>query len=370
MRGHIRKYKGRWAGVIELDRDPVTNKRRQKWVYSDTKKECEQKVNDYIHQIENNSYIEADKATVAEYLEIWLNLRKANLAVLTYQGYERYIEKHINPEIGNLKLQKLNAMNLQTFYAKKQEKLSGKTVLQIHRILHKAFEDARTKRLIATNPASDVEAPKAKKFEMELIDKNQYLKMLKAVEGTMDEIIIVLAGGLGLRRGEVLGLKWRYVDFQKKTISIKEQLLPSKDGLVFEEPKSLGSKRTIQTPKYILKLLKKHKRNQNKDKLFFGSEYKDNDLVCCKPDGDLINPSSYSRQFKILLETNGLQHMRFHDLRHFNATMMMNYGVPEKVASTRLGHSSTAITQDLYQHVLEDKDTEAADILDQALFQQ
>ncbi|MBO8183643.1 MAG: tyrosine-type recombinase/integrase [Archaeoglobus sp.] len=368
MRGHIRKYKGRWAGVVELPRDPATGKRRQKWIYGDTKKEVEAKVNKLIHQIETGTYMEVTNMTVADYLREWLKNHRVNLSILTAEGYERYIEKHIIPEIGSIQLIKLNPMHIQGLYTKKLEVLSGKSVLQMHRILRKALNTALKSQIIPRNPADAVDPPKAEKYKIKVYDEEKFTELLNAVEGTDDEVPIVLAGGLGMRRGEVFGLRWSDVSFQKGTITVEQQLLPTKEGLIFKKPKTEDSIRTIEVPDYILSILKRHQKRQTENKLFFGPEYKDYNLVCCKPNGEPINPSTYSHIFARILKKHGLEHIRFHDLRHFNATIMLKYNVPVKVASKRLGHSTTAITQDIYQHVLTDMDKEAAEKLNNALF--
>lgn len=368
MRGHIRKYKGRWAGVVELERDPVTGKRRQKWVYADTKRECEAKVNELIHMIETGTYMEPCRMTVAEYLRHWLKIHSPNLAQNTIDGYRVTVEKHIIPELGSIPLAKLNVVHLQSFYAKEQSKYSGRTAQLTHRILRKALDNAVKSQLIQKNPADLVDPPKPKKYKAKVYDEKQYLELLKAVEGTEHELPIVLAGGLGLRRGEIFGLRWSDVNFKKGVITIEQQLIPNSKGLIFKQPKTEDSIRTIDVPDYIMSLLKREKRKQNENKLFFGQDYKDYDLVCCKPNGEPINPGTYSNKFIKLLKRLNFEHIRFHDLRHFNATIMLKYNVPIKVASKRLGHSTTAITQDIYQHVLTDMDREASRKLNDALF--
>ncbi|MGB3926504.1 MAG: site-specific integrase [Caldicoprobacterales bacterium] len=368
MRGHIRKYRGRWAGVVELGRDPVTGKRRQKWIYADTKKECEVLVAELIYKLESGTYFEPTKMSVAEYLRHWIKVHSPNLAKSTVDDYTGVIENHLIPELGNLPLAKLSPLHLQDLYKRKQEEYSGRTVQKIHRILRKALDVAVKTQLIKQNPADLVDTPKAKKYKPNIYDEKEFLTLLKTAEGTEHHIPILLAGGLGMRRGEIFGLKWRNVDFKNCKISVTQQLIPTSKGLVYDNPKTYSGTRIIEVPKYIIDLLKKQKKRQKEYKIFYGPEYVENDLVCCKPNGEPVNPSTYSHRFANFLKENGLKHIRFHDLRHFNGTIMLKYNIPVKVASQRLGHSTTAITQDIYQHVLSEIDNEAAQKINDGLF--
>lgn len=368
LRGHIRRYRGRWAGVVELERDPITGKRRQKWVYADTKKECEVKVAELIYKIENGTYFEPTKMTVAEYLRHWIKIHSPNITQSTIDDYNGVIENHLIPELGSIPLARLNPLHLQEFYAKKQEKYSGRTVQKIHRILRKALDGAIKTQLIKQNPADLVDTPKAKKYKPKVYDEEQFFKLLAAAEGTEHKIPILLAGGLGMRRGEIFGLRWDNISFKYKRIVVEQQLIPTSQGLVFSTPKTDSGARAIEIPEYIIESLKQEAKEQKKNKLLFGPEYEDYNLVCCKPNGTPINPSTYSHDFADFLKENGLEHIRFHDLRHFNATVMLKHGVGIKVASRRLGHSTTAITQDIYQHVLTEMDHEAAKKINDGLF--
>jgi len=368
LRGHIRRYRGRWAGVVELERDPITGKRRQKWIYADTKKECEARVAELVYKVENGTYFEPTKLTISEYLRHWIKIHSPNITQSTIDDYNGVIENHLIPSLGSIPLAKLSPLHLQEFYVNKQEKYSGRTVQNMHRILRKALDGAVRTQIINQNPADLVDAPKAKKYKPEIYDEEQFLELLKVAEGTKHEIPILLAGGLGMRRGEIFGLRWDDVSFKDQIITVEQQLVPTSKGLVFNSPKTESGARIIKVPEYIIGLLRKEQKEQMKNKMLFGPEYKDYNLVCCKPNGALIHPSGYSRDFKRLLEDNDLDHIRFHDLRHFNATVMLKCDVDIKVASKRLGHSTTAITQDIYQHVLSDIDTDAAEKINDGLF--
>lgn len=176
MRGHIRKYRGRWAGVVELGRDPVTGKRRQKWVYADSEQECQRKVNKLIYEIQTGIYVEPSKLNVKEYLDMWLkNYAKSNVAPSTYRSYKEIIGNHISPKIGNIELSKLKPFEIQQMYTKLSEThLSSTTVLYIHRILHKALGQAVKWDMVRDNPASRVDPPKKRKVQYNTWDSSTY----------------------------------------------------------------------------------------------------------------------------------------------------------------------------------------------------
>jgi integrase len=173
--------------------------------------------------------------------------------------------------------------------------------------------------------------------------------------------------GLGLRRGEVLGLKWDDVDFEKNNISIKRSLLPDKTGYIISNVKTAKSKRTIAVPINIINCLKREKLRQAENKLFLGEGYNDLDMLCSNDDGTPITPHAFNHRFSNLLKENNLPHVRIHDLRHTNASLMLKQGISMKVASDRLGHTTIGITMDLYTHVDEELQQDAADRLNNIL---
>lgn len=352
MKGHIRKTKdGRWVGVVYLGKDTVTGKKKYKWIYGDSRKEVQKKVNELIYQIENNIYVNPENITVGEYLDEWLKVYAANLAPTTASLYKMYIEKHIKPYLGKIKLQKLMPIQIQNFYNEKLKEQKGKTVRKYHCLLHRALEDAVRNNLILNNPCKNVTPPKSEKYTPNIYTEEEFAKLLDLVKGTFDEVAILLAGGLGLRRGEVFGLKWSDIDWENKRITIRQTKVRF-DKLIEKGPKSEAGMRTIAVPDFILNVLREYRKKQG-----FESEY-----VC-----DKYKPDSYSEHFTKLLDKHGLKHIRFHDLRHYNATIMLKYGIPDKIASKRLGHASVSITREIYQHVLDDMDKSAAEKIDALL---
>ncbi len=301
---------------------------------------------------------------------------ESNLAPKTVEGYRVNIERHIIPSIGNIPVQKLQPIHIQEFYKSKLQNgrldgkggLSPKSVIYIHRNLREALNHAVKMQIIQRNVADAVEVPRQKIFQSKFLNESQVQDLLKALENTDLYIPVLLAVGLGLRRGEALGLEWRDVDFDNKTVSIMRSLLPTKNGLVFHNPKTEHSHRVISVSDNIIDELRIHKKHQEDCKRLLGQAYKNIDLVCCLNDGSPINPSTFSQSFGRTLKIHNLPHIRFHDLRHTNATLMLKHNIPAKVASERLGHSNIGITLDLYSHVMREMQEDAAKKLDSAIF--
>lgn len=277
-------------------------------------------------QIMNNDFVRPQSITLREYLTEWLTTYvESNLRKSTIAGYRRNIEQHVIPHLGNIELQNLTSSHIDSLYAKKQKDgrldgkggLSPKSLIYIHRVLNEALEHAVKKRLIPRNIAKDVtNLPKLKKHKAEIYDRNEIKALLEAVKDTDMEVPIALAAICGMRRGEIMGLMWQEVSFENNTIKVCRQLLPTKNGLEFEEPKSEDSNRLINVPPEVMDMLKRHLERQQEYKRLLGEEYHDNKLVNCRNNGEPIDPRYFSKQFTQTIKKAGLKHIRFHDLRH------------------------------------------------------
>jgi integrase len=263
----------------------------------------------------------------------------------------------------------ISANHIDNLYAEKLKRgrldgkggLAPKSVMYIHRILHEALEHAVKKQLISSNPAKRItNAPKVRKYKGQIYTPEEIRSLLKIIKDTDWEVPISLAAICGMRRGEILGLKIKEIDLNTGTINISQQLIATNSGPIFESPKSEDSIRVINVPTEVLNMINRHIIRQEQTKLLLGTEYTDNGLLICKADGKLIDPRQFSKVFAKFLSTNGFKHIRFHDLRHSCATLMLNSGVPLKVASQILGHSTIGITADLYTHVIDDMKKDAA----------
>lgn len=335
---------GRWCDYAV---DPATKKRL--YVYARTEKECKQKIHKLRYELEEGLHTGSSNMTVKALLELWFATHKKNLAETTVPLYQMYIDKHLVPRIGSKKLKAIKGLDLDRCYLDLIESgLSPNTVSKLHNVIRQAFKYAAKNGIIAVNPALAVSTIRKKPFRPTIYTDEQFNTLMDAVKGTKDELPILLAGGLGLRRGEVFGLRWEDIDFDKGLISIKETQVRY-DKYVTKAPKTETSQRTVRAPQFLMDVLLE--RYQTREDARVCPEYK---------------PDSWSKHFAILLERLGLPKTRYHDLRHYNATLMVRYGVPDIVAAERLGHCDTTMLKKVYQHVMDDMREDAAQRMDAA----
>ncbi len=373
MRGSIVKRGRKYSFVIFLGTDE-NGKKKQKWISGfNTKREAEKGLNRTLYEIDNNTFVNADKILLRDYMNDWFeNHVVNNLKKTTSDGYRNIIDKRINVHLGHIPISKIKPIQIQNFYdnqlrdgrADGKGGLSATTVIQTHRVLRKALNRAEKLQVIGRNPADFVELPKKKKYYAEILYEEDIPEFLDAFRDTDIFVSVMLALTLGLRRGEVLGLRWEDVDYRNKTISINQTITHGSHGLTFTTPKTESSRRTILVSEKLIELLKEHMKEQDKMREFFGRGYMENNLVNCREDGSPITPSALSHRFTTRLKSKGLKHIRFHDLRHTNATLMLKHNIPAKVASSRLGHSTIGITMDLYSHVLNEMQTKVVSVID------
>jgi integrase len=314
-------------------------------------------------------------------LRHWLSVVKTSLAPKTYQEYAGICERHLIPALGTLHLVKVTAIDVESFYAhallkgRKSGKrhrgggpLSPRTVLHCHRVLHKAFEDAVKKKIVSHNVVHAAQAPRPTEVELQVPDETTMANIL--AEARKDARIwlpVVIACGSGLRRGEVLALRWKDVDLFSGTARISRSLCQTKEhGLIFKSVKKKKSRRVITLPEFVLEALREAIGEQQKHRQMFGSDYQNGDLICCEPDGRPMDPDKVSQTFayfrkRLMLKT------RFHDLRHGHASQALRNGVPVKTVQARLGHSTAAFTLDVYGHLLPGDDQRAADTIQRTL---
>ena len=374
--GYVRKRdtkKGNsWQIIIELGEDPTTGERLRDYkTVRGNKKDAEAILHQKLQELSTGLVVEETKMTVKQHLEIWYeNYVVPNLQPTTIDGYKVNITKHINPYIGAIPIQSLKPQHVENLYKTLLDKgLSAKSIVYVHRNLRQALQSAVTKLQLNRNVCDLVRTPKQTKFKPNVLEENEIIMLLQAVKDTRLEIPVTISTMIGLRRGEVLGLKWSDIDFERKNVSIKHNLTSSKfAGLRISQPKTSSGIRTIDLPDGLIDLLLMHYSAQLGDIAVLGDAYQKNDLVCCNRNGTMLNPNTISKAFLEFLRKNNLKEIRFHDLRHSNATLMLKYKVPIKVASQRLGHSSVKITMDTYTHVLDEMDRDAADKLNDGIF--
>jgi len=315
-------------------------------------------------QLMDNTYIEDTKETLRQYLNDWLEIRKKRLAINSYENYKNLIER-VSKIIGSKLLNKVTPVHIRKCYDELLDVLSPNSVLHIHRIINKAFKDAVRDQIINKNPCQFVETPTSVRFEAGFLQPEEIPTLLNMFKD--NEIYPAVALGVlrGFRRGEILALRWADIDFKNNTIYIRHNINWGKDGYTLDKPKTKNSVRTIPISKQLKELLEEHKKKQLEYKQIFWGKYYKSDFVVTHKNGTLIKPGCLSNMFTRELAKNKFRHIRFHDLRHTAASLMLAEGIQLKVVSEMLGHSSISITADLYSHVIDTLKRDAGYKLDE-----
>lgn len=365
---------GRYVGSFRQEND------KRKYVYGETKGEAREKLRVMLHEYKQGTLVAGSNQTLKQFLEQWLQAKRMELKDGTFRYYQCYVEKHIIPALGYLKLQKVNDAHLQSFYAAllekkthKNQRLSPNTVRLIHSILNEAFDAAVRTKKIAANPCTLVTPPRQAKKELHYLTAGQALHLLEVTEKKQHrlECLLTLALTTGMRQGELLALHWPDIDFAKGTVHVARSLAyhrntqtPGKRHAYKEaEPKTASSRRTIPLPDIATRALQAHRLKQIEQRLH-ASTWQVQDLVFTNQFGGHLNQSIVRHQVKQLLHEAGLPALRFHDLRHSAATILISLGVNSKVVQERLGHSNISITLGVYGHVTESMQSEAIQKLD------
>ena len=364
MKGHIGKRgKNSWTLWVDLGRDPETGKRRrQTATVHGTKKDAERELRQLLTRLETGAYIKSTKLTVGEYLEQWLQgYVSSNTSARTRERYGEIVHAHLIPALGFIPLTALRPEHIQTYYARALQSgrrdgkggLSAQTVHHHHRVLYEALRHAVKHGTLIRNVAEAVDPPRPEHKEMAALGPESVSSLLDAVRGTPYYPLFYTAVYTGLRRSELLALRWCRVDLDMATLSVVETLhqLHNRE-FVFGQPKSKRGRRQIALSPSLALLLREHRAKQVATRRLLGLELLSSDFVFSQPDGSPMHPDTITQTFKKIARSIGLHGVRFHDLRHTHATLMLRQGVHPKIVSERLGHSTIAITLDTYSHVL------------------
>lgn len=314
--------------------------------------------------MQTGSYIEPSTVTLAEYLECWLEAAAPTVKPNTIDRYRRIAERKINPVLGSIPLNKLSPLAIQDFYAGLLTGgLSPSTVALYHGVLHHALDQAVKRRLIPHNPANAVDAPRPNPPEMQTWTAEQARAFLVATADDELAALYSLAMHTGMRRGELLGLKWGDIDLARGTLAVRRTLSRGPDGMAFGEPKTTAGKRSIALPASCVTALRSRRAAQAGRRLQLGPAWQDGDYVFDREQRTVLHPNSAGRAFQRHIARLGLPRIRFHDLRHTAATLMLANGEHPKIVQERLGHSDISMTLNRYSHVSMDMQREAADRL-------
>ncbi len=365
----VKRNDGRWMGAVTIGVNPKTGAPKRKYIYGKERKEVARKMTDLKKELFDGTYVEPSNMKLSEWLDSWIEGRKSSLAYSTYNNYKVMIRNHLKPEIGDLKLKELKTRQVQELLNYKLEEgridgdggLSPRTVKYIYQTLHAALEQAIKERLITNNVCKAVEVPKKQdEKQLHTWDKSQVNKFLETARGYDCFILHYLALNTGMRRGELLGLKWKDISLDKRRIEVNRQLVRTDQGLIFKKVKTAAGNRTIPITDDVVTELKRHKIKQGENKLALGEAYnKKNDLVGSNKIGNPIDPRNLFREFKRVIKEAGLPEIRFHDTRHTFSTLFLQNGGSIKILQQILGHSSITVTIDTYSHVTEEMLIEA-----------
>ena len=369
--GNIRKRKdGRWEGRFTAGHDPSTGKQVIKSVLGKTQAEVKEKLKKAMDDAQKVDFTKSGKYTVGLWMDEWFeNVAKIKVRASSHQTYKGYIENHIKPNIGNIPIEKLTTMDLQKFYRKLLTKgrierieskdqpkgLSAKTVRNINQVISSAMDLAVAQKIIPANPTNACALPKIEHQEMQTIPADQLQAFLQEAKATGVYEMYYIELATGLRRGELLGLKWQDIDWKNGVIKVRRQVARV-EGQIKEAPlKTKNSYRTVTISQQAIEVLKGQKKKTN-DAYVFPS-----------PNGGPISPDSVNNMLKRVLERAGIPKVRFHDLRHTFATIALQNGVDIKTVSGMLGHFSAGFTLDTYAHVTTSAQKEAAQTMGNVL---
>lgn len=356
-----RRSDGRWMARVSLTTG-------RKTFYGRTRSDVDALLTAAKKARDDGTPIPVDRATVASYFADWLESIRPQLRSGTWRKREMHVRLHIAPTLGRVVLAKLSPEHLERLYAAKSaEGLSGQTVRHIHATIHKALAQAERRRHVTRNVAHLVDAPRVEQHEIKAWTEDQANAFLTAVEASPLAPLFVLAITTGMRKGEILALRWRDVDLDRRTIQLRATLERYHGVVRFAEPKTKGSKRKIELTARAVTDLRRQRAAQRIQQLAAGPAWANLDLVFASEAGAPLVESTLRRAFNALSRAAGVPQIRFHDLRHTAFTILLGRGIHAKVVSEMAGHSRISVTMDLYSHVTPTMQREAVSAMEAAL---
>lgn len=372
MQGSIQKYTGKrgttWYAKYDY-LDPATGRRVHRRVSAPTRTACEAKLREALSAAATRRTIAEERLTVRDYFARWLSSIEPTVRPATHRRYSDLVRLHVAPELGGIRLSKLSPLDLQRFYAGRLEYgLSTTTVHHAHAVIHRALKQAMRWGLVDRNVSELTDAPRRTLPDVKTWDTKQAAAVLTIGDGTDLAALWRLALLCGLRRGELLGLMWDDLDLDHGTVAVRRTLSRGK-GNTWEmgQPKTASGRRSIALPASCVAALRKHRAGQNAERLRLGDVWEDHGFVFSNETGSPLHVNSLVGRFKKLTTAAGVPVIRFHDLRHTSATLLLAEGVHPKIVQERLGHADITMTLNRYSHVTPGMQRQAADTLDAAM---
>ena len=369
--GSVQQKNGKWYAVLNLK--DINGKRKPKWIPTGltvrgNKKKAEAFLEQQINKFSGNvTDGNAADVLLADYFERWLPRIKDKVRPNTYRAYKGNMENHIIPYFREkkIRLQQLCPVNLEEYYEHLMKNgLSSTTAKHHHQNISKALSDAVHDKLIMYNPASAAKSPTPAKFKAKFLTPKQLEQLMILIKGTVIELPVQLCSIYGFRRSEVLGLRWEYIDFENRTLTVAETLQQNTGGSYVDETKNESSRRVLPLTQQAYDLLLEQKEQQKERKKIMGSYYFDSDYVCTWADGKVIQPNYLTRSFHNILQNSDLPMVRLHDLRHSTASNLIEHNVSIVNVADWLGHSSPTTTLNFYAHTNVEQKKRVANVID------
>ena len=330
-----------------------------------TRKDAERELLRRLKAAADGEHVDPSRITVEEWLAQWIETTRAEVSPKTHERYAEICRVHLVPALGTARLQRLSAADIQRAY-NGFSRPAPRTRRHIHRILKSALARAVALGYLSRNPADAItRLPKVERQPPTTLTVAQAQALLAAIRHTTTYIPVLLALATGMRRGEILALRWRRVDLDRGTVQVVESLEQTLAGLRFK-PTKTERPRSVTLPQFARDELRRHHAEQARTLAEFGARQTGETLVCARQDGEPKMPGSLTHEFTYLIGRAGVPRVRFHDLRHSHATQLLSAGVHPKIVQERLGHSTIAVTMDIYSHVSETMQGDAALRLDAA----
>ncbi len=379
MRGHIvKRGKDSYSISVYMGVDPATGKKRYQWLsVKGNKRDAEKRLAELLHQLDTGTFVKPDKLLFGAFLDQWLkDYCECNLAPNTTQTYAWFVERHIKPVLGQTPLSKLRPEHLQRLYSDKLNAgrrngtggLGERSVRYIHTTIHRALKSAVKLGMVARNVADSVDVPTVKRREMRTMGEQDIGHFLEYARITPYYPLCYLALFTGMRRSELLALKWTAVDLLLCQLSVTRTMhqLHNRE-IIFRQPKTAKSRRLIALSPSTVAVLREHREAQERLCQTLGITFSEDRLVFCQPDGRPFLPDSITQAWRHLAHRAGLDGIRLHDCRHTHASLLLKQGVHPKIVQERLGHASIQITLDTYSHVAPGLQAAAAARFDEGL---